>query len=1030
MDVRFPQIGVALVVAVLILASPLLAQSPNGTINGLILDASSQAIAGADVLAISSATGLKYSTRTNEIGIYVLPNLPPGPYRLQVGKVGFRTLVKPDIVLNVRDALSINFTLPVGAALEVVTVHGGAPLVNTETASVSTVIDRNFVESLPLNGRSFNTLLQLTPGVTIAPANVSSPGQYSIAGQRTDANNFTIDGVSANFGVQANATGFPGQSGTGTAQAFSAVGGTSTLVSVEALQEFRVETSSFAPEFGKTPGGQVVLTTRGGTNEFHGGLYEYFRNDALDANDWFANNVGLPRAPERHNDFGGFIGGPIRKDSTFFFFSYEGARLRLPRTQLIQVPSDYARSQASPAVAPFLNAYPQPSNSSGSGTYTSPFTGDFSNTATLNAASFRIDRRFSSRMSLFARYDYAPSDFSQRLNSLSASQKTVSNVQTFTISVNTLISPTILNEVRGNFSTQNARTTAALDSFGGAVPPPSNLLLGPLDVSNNSGGFFSFDVPFYSEGPIARDRTRQFEFADDLTVSVGAHQLKFGADYRAILLDHNPFQHSITYEAPDVQTLVSTNSVSIVSVTANPADFLTQSFSAYAQDTWKASSRAVLTYGFRWELAPAPSARGATTLASWTNIDSPQNIALAPLGTPLWRTSYSNFAPRVGVAYRLTQRGDFVVRAGAGMFYDLGVGSSANVGAYFPNSASQTYGSVSLPVSDLAPYIPVISINPPYSTAWAFDPDLRLPRSYEWNVALEKSFAGKQSISATYVGQRGRKLLRQEAFWMPNANFAGDLLLTKNDADSSYNALQLQYRHPLSDRLQGVLNYTWAHSLDNASNDVVAGLAKTVISAASDRASSDFDVRQSLSGALTFDAPGLHVNGLRWISSDWTIDAVVVARTGFPLNANVFGVSPDPGGYALTRPDVVPGQSFWLANSSAPGGKILNANAFQVPSSVRQGTEGRNDIPGFGLTQVDLSLGRKFRFTDRISLQFRADAFNILNHPNFTNPFAYIQFGPTYLASTQMLNQGLGGLNPLFQQGGPRSLQLSLRLAF
>jgi hypothetical protein len=587
-----------------------------------------------------------------------------------------------------------------------------------------------------------------------------------------------------------------------------------------------------------------------------------------------------------------------------------------------------------------------------------------------------------------------------------------------------------LNEVRWNFSTQNSKTLATLDSFGGAVPPNTDLLLGPFSPSDNSGGFYSFDVGFYSQGPIARDRTRQFELADDLSLTSGAHQLKFGADYRAILLDHNAFQHSITYETPDVQTLLTTGTVSIVSVTAKPANLLTQSFSAYAQDLWKPYPRLAVTYGIRWELAPAPSARGATSLASWTNVNTPQSISLAPFGAPLWRTPYSNFAPRVGIAYRLNERGDFVARAGAGIFYDLGVGASANVGGYFPNSASQIYNGVPLPVNDLLPYIPAISLDPPYSTAWAFDPGLRLPRSYEWNVALEKSFAAKQSVSATYVGQSGKKLLRQEALWMPNGNFAGDFLLTRNNAASSYHALQLQYRHPLSDRIQAVLGYTWAHSLDNASNDVVAGLSNAVISGASDHASSDFDVRHGVSGAVTFEVPGSGRTGLHWVSSDWTIDAVVIARTGFPFNANVFGVSPDPGGYALTRPDRIPGQSSWLPTPGAPGGKILNANAFVVPATVRQGTEGRNDIPGFGLTQVDVSLGRKFQLTDRLKLQFRADAFNVLNHPNFTNPFAYIQFGSTYLASTQMLNQGLGGLNPLFQQGGPRSLQLSLRLTF
>src|SRR5208283_1992488 len=220
---------------------------------------------------------VQYSGKTNGEGYYVVPNIPPGTYRIQVSNSGFKTIIKPDIVIHVQDALAINFTLPIGAASEIVTVQGGAPLINTENAAVSTVIDRNFVESLPLNGRSFDTLLQLTPGVVIAPtANFgAAPGQFSIAGQRTDANNFSVDGVSANFGVSGSSN-LLGQSGTGTQQAFSALGGTSSLVSVEALQEFRIETSSFAPEFGRAPGGQVILTTRSGTNDLHGGIYEYF----------------------------------------------------------------------------------------------------------------------------------------------------------------------------------------------------------------------------------------------------------------------------------------------------------------------------------------------------------------------------------------------------------------------------------------------------------------------------------------------------------------------------------------------------------------------------------------------------------------------------------------------------------------------------------------------------------------------------------------------------------------------------------
>ncbi len=391
----------------LLLTTVAVSQSPTGTISGLVLDPSNRVIVGADVVVVNDATGVQYPTKTNDEGIYVLPNLPPGAYRLQVSKTGFKTLIKPDIVLNVQDALSINFTLPIGAVFETMTVEAGAPPVNTESAAVSTVIDSNFVESLPLNGRSFNTLLQLTPGVVIAPSTSVSQGQFSIAGQRTSSNNFLVDGASANFGIAPTAG--LGTSGTGSAQAFSVLGGTSSLVSVEAVQEFRVETSSFAPEFGRSPGGQVSLTTRSGTNHFHGGAYDYFRNDVLDANNWFANNAGKPRAAERHNDFGFSFGGPIQTDKTFFFVSYEGARLRQPSTGILQVPSEYARSITPSPLAPFLAAYPKPDNPAVTpGIYTGQFTGNDSNPSTINASSIRVDHTFG-RLSVFGRYNVAPS---------------------------------------------------------------------------------------------------------------------------------------------------------------------------------------------------------------------------------------------------------------------------------------------------------------------------------------------------------------------------------------------------------------------------------------------------------------------------------------------------------------------------------------------------------------------------------------------------------------------------------------------
>jgi hypothetical protein len=380
-----------------------MSQTETATVSGLITDDTGAVVPGAGVKLQSIDRGTIASATTNNAGLYVFASVHPGQYQLTVQKPGFKQVDFLGLIVNVQDHIEQNFRLQIGSVSESITVTADRLNMNTTNASVSTVIDRNFIEALPLNGRSFNTLLQLTPGVVVAPSG-GAYGQFSIAGQRASSNIFLVDGVSANFGVAP--TQGQGTAGTGSAQAFSALGGTSSLVSVEALQEFRVETSSFAPEFGRAPGGQVILNTRSGSNQFHGAIYEYFRNDVLDANNWFANQAGKPRAPERHNDFGGFLGGPIRSDKTFFFVSYEGARLRVPNTIVNSVPSEFARtSPPTPAsLLPFLNAYPQPDDKTVTpGVYTGKFTGNFSDPATLNAGSIRIDHTFNSRFSIFGR---------------------------------------------------------------------------------------------------------------------------------------------------------------------------------------------------------------------------------------------------------------------------------------------------------------------------------------------------------------------------------------------------------------------------------------------------------------------------------------------------------------------------------------------------------------------------------------------------------------------------------------------------
>ncbi len=302
-------------ISVLVVGSKVLPQSPTASITGIVFDTDNKVITGAEIIVVNDLTRVQYETKTNGEGIYTVVSLPPGPYRVQVSKTDFKTIIKPDIILNVGDALSLNFTLPVGASSVAVTVEGGAPMIDTTDGTISTVVDRQFAENLPLNGRSFQTLIYLTPGVVVTPSSPSDSGQFSVNGQRAASNYWMVDGVSANFGVGAGAT-TPGNGVGGTIGATTALGGTNGLVSVDAMEEFRIQTSTFAPDFGRTPGGQISIVTRSGTNQFHGTAFDYFRNTVLDANNWFADEAGLPKAQEQQNDFGGTVGGPIRKDQT------------------------------------------------------------------------------------------------------------------------------------------------------------------------------------------------------------------------------------------------------------------------------------------------------------------------------------------------------------------------------------------------------------------------------------------------------------------------------------------------------------------------------------------------------------------------------------------------------------------------------------------------------------------------------------------------------------------------------------------
>ncbi len=1070
---RFPQIAVVSVFVTL-LAFSLLAQSPNGTINGLVLDPSTRVIAGADILVINDATGVKYPSKTNSDGIYVVPNLPPGSYRLQVSKAGFKTLIKPDVVLNVQDALSINFTLPVGAVFEAMTVEGGAPLVNTESASVSTVVDRKYVENMPLNGRSFQDLILLTPGVVTnnpqSPAGNggSGGGEFSVNGQRTESNVYTVDGVSANAGVAPDSSDRPATSGS--VPTSTALGTTQSLVSLDALQEFRVQSSTYSAEFGRSPGGQFSFVTRSGSNQWHGSGFDYLRNAVFDANDWFNNYLGQREPGLRQNDFGGTLGGPVRlphlydgKDKTFFFFSYEGLRVVQPQAATVSfVPNNYLRQCAPSPLQQVLTAFPQPTPSLPPPDCSSPdpdngvaqFVGTWSNSGGIDATSLRLDHLISEKLRLFFRFSDTRSNFSARIvTSPSQLTPTSQATRSYTMGATSMFSSALSNEFRLNYSSNQVEQSDTPDSLGGAIPVNLLQIQGLTGPANKDASVFvglGLGVQFlFLQQSANFGQQRQWNVLDTLTLIQGRHQVKAGFDLRRL----NPQVHQITpssiYDYFSESSVLA-NSADLALGTSTAAAFpVYLNFSAFAQDEWKIAPSLTLSMGVRWEVNPAPGAAKGN-LPYTTVGNSLSTLALAPQGTPLWKTTWYNFAPRVGIAYVLRNGSRFetVVRGGGGVFFDTGQqnGSSAYQG---PGLSATTVASspASFPLS-VSQIIPPI-LNPPLppygpGNSYSYSTHLQLPYTLQWNVSVQQSLGTSDALTFSYLGAAGRRLLEQAqvdvgAF---NPNFA-TVVFTRNGLTSDYDALQLQYQRRLAHGLQALASYSFGHSIDYGSQNY--SLPYT-------RANSDFDIRHSFSAAFSYDLPNLFRKRLaRTFFGSWGLDDRFSARTGFPvtLNGNP-AFDPATGKEFNAGLDLVPGQPEYIFGPACaavydnglgcPGGRAVNPGAFSPPSGTNLGNAPRNFVRGFGAWQMDLALRREFSIYDRLKLQFRAEAFNVFNHANFgtISPFycspdpASPNFFPgcNFGQATATLANSLGGLSSLYQMGGPRSMQLALRLTF
>ena len=624
------------------------------------------------------------------------------------------------------------------------------------------------------------------------------------------------------------------------------------------------------------------------------------------------------------------------------------------------------------------------------------------------------------------------------------------------------ISNLAANDFRFNYSSTDASSSCYLDNFGGAVPLATLPFPSPFTSQN---GLFVFQVfllgsnSAFSAGALAQNRQRQLNFVDSVSLQKGAHGIKFGIDFRRLSPPLHPANYGQSAFFSDVPSAeVGTLEQSNVSYTV-PATFLFRNLGVFAQDTWRVVPRLTLTYGLRWDTDFVPTSLSGPGFAAVVgfNLSNLANLALAPAGTPPYKTTYGNVAPRIGLAYQLSQNPQWqmVIRGGFGVFYDLATSEAGNSAV----SLSYPFGSVASPVGSFpltgnaANPVPIAPPDPSNGGAlYGFDPNLRLPYTLQWNTAIEQSLGKQQTLTASYIGASGRRLLQTAEILFPNTNLIFADLVT-NTGTSDYNALQLQFHRQMSHGLQALASYAWSHSIDTASagsfgngSNLVSELNSNI-----NRGPSDFDIRNAFSMALTYDVPVHDSNTLaNAMLRGWSIDNVVQARSAPPVDVYYgnFGLLSN-GFFTNTRPDVVPGQPFYLYGSQYPGGKGFNPNAFTPPPldpvtglPVSQGNLPRNALRGFGAAQWDFAVHRDFPIHESVKLQFRAEMFNLLNHPNFGPQYGNLggpgALNPQFGQSLQMLGQSLAGtfglgngaFNPLYQLGGPRSMQFALKLFF
>ncbi len=994
----------------MLLLLSLAAVAMGAQISGRIQFSVDHPLAGANVTVTNQETGVRRLAWSNAEGYYSISGLQPGTYKLLARVDGFQTVARVGIRLEVDELARIDLTMQLGRVEQTVIVDSGSPFIDTENASVGTVLQREILDNVPLKGRGLLTLLEATPGVVVTPAMpATDAGQFSVDGQRADANNITVDGISANYGIGAYSTQ---QWLGGSLPALTAIGSMQSIVSTEALEGFRLETSGGRADLGRMTGGQLTLSTRAGTNRFHGSVLEFLRNSTLDANDWFANRSGQARPLLQFHDFGGSLGGPIRSNRTFFFATLESIRMRESTIEEETEPDLATRQAAPPSMQSWLMALPfgQPSCCG-----TVVFTGIAPRRSSVDTASLRMDHTISSRLQFFSRYQHSPSFVHQsqfgglQLGDVSTAGDSV------TAGLDAVLGRWAYVRFRAGYSQMQAESAVREEGVAANIAFPlwSPVVTPPADTNYTIVAGMGVALPLSPRD--SRGLQRQWNISHSAEFSRGPHLLQAGVDFRHLSPNLWTRPYDVFSEYPNLTAFFNGQGVVASVLRTAPAGMRLYQLAAYAQDTWKLSGHLTLYGGFRWEFDPPPSASGGLPVFTAAILTDTVTYRSSPDGGALWPSGKGNWAPQSAIAWKPFAARNLVIRGSMGLHYDLGIGPALTAEPLGIGGQVFTGG----PVPNGWAWTPLGPSTPSQSGATLFSvvSPFRTPRTLEWNATLEQALGRETVASVSYVGSSGHRLRIEEEG--PDAS-----TIVTNRGDSSYNALQATVRTRMSGGLVSSLSFSWAHSIDNASHPAVYEFTSFALApdASVNRGNSDFDVRGSVLGVFNWQPPRLR---------GWSLSGIGRARAGFPFN--VYG--PAASVLGGLRPNLVTGQPIWISDRNSPVGTSLNPLAFQAVTGQANGSLGRNAIAGPGMSQLDIALQKELRLSERWELRIRLEAFNLWNSASFGNPDGQLT-DPLFGRPISMLNQYLGsgspdgGLTPALQMGGPRSLQLGLRLHF